>query len=236
MIPFIVRTQWGYTQWSRITFSFLAESSSQIEAGYYQIDTGSLSNCYSGKDIIAFLPFVNQNINAVNALTFLNGFEISSISVNSSYLTPYEVQILSSAVTNQGISLIISSTSATQIHSIFVSYVAYDSSIQNLVGGSYSYTQYNAVSSLSFLTPIGVTNNNVAFHGFNSFIIRNNRQSFSLSGALDKNSNLVFTTSSLFFYLGYSYFYLIGGPCGQCVGYSINYNGNCLASCPPNSY
>lgn len=89
IIPFVVRTHWGYTQWSKITFSFLAEGSSQIEAGYYQIDTASLSSCISGKSIVAFIPFASQNAALTKALTFLNGFEISSISVNSSYLTPF---------------------------------------------------------------------------------------------------------------------------------------------------
>ena len=64
-----------------------------MEVGYYQIDTGTLSACSSGKDIAAFIPFSGAN-QAVNAgLTFLNGYEISSIAVNSSYLTPYEVQV-----------------------------------------------------------------------------------------------------------------------------------------------
>lgn len=30
IIPFVIRTQWGYTRWTRITFSFLAEISNQI--------------------------------------------------------------------------------------------------------------------------------------------------------------------------------------------------------------
>jgi hypothetical protein len=30
VIPFVIRTQWGYTQWTKITFSFLAEVSTQI--------------------------------------------------------------------------------------------------------------------------------------------------------------------------------------------------------------
>jgi hypothetical protein len=91
VIPFIVRTHWGYTQWSKLTFSFLAEGSSQVEAGYYQIDTGSLSSCNSGKTIAAFIPLSSQSSALTSAITFLNGFEISSIAVNSSYLTPFEV-------------------------------------------------------------------------------------------------------------------------------------------------
>lgn len=74
VIPFVVRTQLGYTRWTRISFSFFAESSSQIEAGYYQIDTGSLSSCISGKSIVAFIPLSSQNIALSSAITFLSGF------------------------------------------------------------------------------------------------------------------------------------------------------------------
>lgn len=74
VIPFAVRTQWAYTQWTKITFSFLAEVSSQIEAGYYQINTGSLGSCCSSKAVYAFIPFMNQNIPGNQVLTFLSGF------------------------------------------------------------------------------------------------------------------------------------------------------------------
>ena len=87
-MSFIIRTQWGYTQWSRIKFSFLAEDSTQLEAGYYQVDTGSLSGC-TGKDIIAFLPFVGRIDGNVQAITFLSGFEVASVQVNTSYATPF---------------------------------------------------------------------------------------------------------------------------------------------------
>ncbi len=89
MIPFIVRTHWAYTRWTRITFSFLAEISSQLDAGYYQIDTASLSACFSGKEIVAFIPFTNCHVKSPKALTFLNGFEVSSVAVNSTYFTPF---------------------------------------------------------------------------------------------------------------------------------------------------
>jgi cysteine-rich repeat protein len=235
VIPFIIRTHWGYTQWTRISFSFLAEGSSQIEAGYYQIDTASLSSCNSGKSIAAFIPLTSQNPALSAALTFLNGFEISSVSVNASYLTPFEVEVVVNSVTKQGISVLLQSTTATQVHSIFVSYVAYDPIIQNLVAGSYVYNKYVPSSSLQFTPPIGVSGNNVAFHGFNGFIANNNRAALSLAAALVKG-NLTFASSSNFYYLSYNYFFLIGGPCGQCVGYTISYNGNCVATCPPSSY
>jgi hypothetical protein len=30
VIPFVIRTQWAYTQWTKLTFSFIAEVSAQI--------------------------------------------------------------------------------------------------------------------------------------------------------------------------------------------------------------
>jgi hypothetical protein len=69
----------------------------------------------------------------------LNGFEVSSVLVNSSYASPFEVQVVSSALTAQGITVLLSTTSATQVHSVFVSYIVYDPSIPNLVAGNYLY-------------------------------------------------------------------------------------------------
>lgn len=48
-IPFVIRTQWAYTRWTKIIFSFLAEDRMDIESGYYQIDSGLLASCISGK-------------------------------------------------------------------------------------------------------------------------------------------------------------------------------------------
>ena len=48
-IPFVIRTQWAYTRWTKIIFSFLAEDRTDIESGYYQIDSGLLASCISGK-------------------------------------------------------------------------------------------------------------------------------------------------------------------------------------------
>ena len=56
-IPFLVRTHWKYTSWLKIGFSFLAENRLDLEAGYFQIDTGSLGSCDSGKQIKVLLPF-----------------------------------------------------------------------------------------------------------------------------------------------------------------------------------
>jgi len=76
-VPIVVRTQWHYTQWTQISFTFLAEDRVDIETGYYLLDSGYLSSCDSGKSISALLPF--QNIYPKNGQTvvhrvFLHGF------------------------------------------------------------------------------------------------------------------------------------------------------------------
>ena len=86
----MVRTHWGYTRWTRLTFSFLAEATPQVEAGYYQIDTATLSACFSGKEIVAFIPFKDTTAGFSSVVTFLSGFEISSVKVNA-YRSPFEV-------------------------------------------------------------------------------------------------------------------------------------------------
>lgn len=127
------------------------------------------------------------------------------------------------------------STSATQVHAIFVSYLAYAENIQNMVAGTYLYNQYNPVTALQFAPSIGVSSNQLAFHGLNSFIQRNSQSPFELSASFS-SGRIFFSSSSSLYYLSYSYFFLIGGPCGVCSGYPINFDGTCVATCPPSSY
>lgn len=80
-ISFVIRTQWPYTKWNYIHFSFIAEDRLDLESGYYQIDTGSLSSCENGKLIDILLPFksIYQNGIQIKHNLFLHGFEISTI-------------------------------------------------------------------------------------------------------------------------------------------------------------
>ncbi len=93
VIPFVIRTHWKYTSWTKITFAFFAEDKDNIEAGYYQVDSGSLAGCISGKDIHVLLPFRTNFKGAIKALTFLHGFEITSNKVFGSN-SPFEVQVI----------------------------------------------------------------------------------------------------------------------------------------------
>ena len=75
-IPFVVRTPWAYTSWVLIGFSFLAEDRADLETGYYQIDSGSLSGCENGKQIQVLLPFRNTYApsSSIKHYLFLHGF------------------------------------------------------------------------------------------------------------------------------------------------------------------
>ena len=66
-------------------------------AGYYQIDTATLSACITGKQIIAFIPTDCKGPNW-KAVTVLNGFEISSVAAKTNFNTPFEVQLIVNAV------------------------------------------------------------------------------------------------------------------------------------------
>ena len=49
--------------------------------------------------------------------------------------------------------------------------------------------------SLIFSTSTDISNNNIAFHGFNSFIVRNTRSSFGLNG-LVSGTQISFASNS----------------------------------------
>jgi hypothetical protein len=73
-IDFLIRTQWKYTQWTKISVSFVAENIAGIEANFFNIDTTSLAGCSTTKQVNLILPFRTQGFTPVKALTFLNGF------------------------------------------------------------------------------------------------------------------------------------------------------------------
>ena len=72
----MIRTHWKYTEWVKISFSLFAEDRSDIEAGYYQVDSGILGGCESGKNLQTFLAFKNESITGgiIHHHVFLQGF------------------------------------------------------------------------------------------------------------------------------------------------------------------
>lgn len=90
-MPFAIRTHWKYTAWTKIGFSFLAEDRSDLEAGYYQVDSGLLGGCEPGKNIQVLMPFrgIGQVPGQIHHQLFLHGFEISVQKYNATTLSPF---------------------------------------------------------------------------------------------------------------------------------------------------
>lgn len=129
----------------------------------------------------------------------------------------------------------ISVTTATQIQSLFISYIAIDSTLTFAYLGNYLYSSYNPIAQLSHAPTTDLSSNIISFYGFNGFIVSNNQAAFQLSSVWN-GLQFSFTTKSNYIYLSYNYFFYLGGPCTDCKGYPIYYNKNCVAYCPTGSY
>ena len=233
LIPFVIRTHWKYTSWTKISFSFFAEDKDNIEAGYYQVDSGSLAGCVAGKDIHVLLPFRTFFDGEIKASTFLHGFEITSNRVFGSQ-SPLEVQIINTSVNVTGIAVTISVTTATQVQALFVSYIAIGSAFKDAYFGSYDYITYDATTQLTHSTSVDLSNNLVDFYGFNGFILNNNGADFKLSSKWN-GVQFNFESNSNFRYVNFNYLFIVGSACSHCDGYPIFYNGDCVAYCPSNA-
>ena len=233
VIPFVIRTQWKYTSWTKITFAFFAEDKENIEAGYYQVDSGSLSGCNSGKDIHILLPFRTNFKGDINALTFLQGFEISSSKISGSN-SPFEVQIINKEINETGIAVTISVTTITQVHSLLVSYIGYGSEFSNIYVGNYLFDTYLPSANLIHAPVSNVSGNVVDFYGINGFILNNNGADFRIATTWNGNQ-FRFNTLSNFRWLSFNYIFILGAGCTACKGYPILYDGNCIAYCPTGS-
>jgi len=185
LIPFLIRTHWRYTFWSRIAFSFIAEDRKDFESGYYQVDSGSLGSCESGKNIQVILPFRRIQSNGfIKHNIFLHGFEISSQKYNADTMSPFEVQLAESSTNSSGIIVLITVTSVTQVHALHISYIAWVSTQLNIITGNYIYDPTaDGVTILAHSPVDNVGRNYARIHGLTGFIINHNFQ------------NLTFTTT-----------------------------------------
>lgn len=230
----MIRTLRKYTSWTKITFSFFAEDQPDIEAGYYQVDSGSLAGCIASKDISVLLPFRTYFSNGnIQAVTFLNGFEITSNKFFGSN-SPFEVQIINQQVNVTGIAITVSVTTVTQVQSLFISYIAFSSSYTGASIGSYLYDSYIPSSNLFYTPQTSISINLAQFYGFNGFILSNGGSGFGLTVAWN-GAQFGFTTQSNYQYISFNYFFIVGGPCSACKDFPIILNGKCIAYCPSGS-
>ena len=78
-------------------------------------------------------------------MAFLHGFEISTVTGQSGP-APFEVQIMGITPAVAGVSLRITATTGTKVYSVVVSYIAWSSQAQQVVGDTYEYNSFAPLS------------------------------------------------------------------------------------------
>lgn len=98
----------------------------------YQIETNVLDSYEQNKKLQLFFPYRLVFRESPNTVTFLTGFEITSLQ-NSTYSSPVEIQqrIMNRNATGFTVSLTV--TSSTLVSELAISYVAYDSRLLNKI-------------------------------------------------------------------------------------------------------
>ena len=137
-----------------------------------------MATSQNGKAIQIELP-ISTTISNLQALYFLNGYEIASLQ-SGSYNSPFEVQLINLSQGQHSLTLIVSATTETQVYSLLISYLAFDNSSSSFSSGNYQYSSLNAASYLSVDASM---NSSVAFifAGINGFILPNNQANTQLS-------------------------------------------------------
>ena len=89
--------------------------------------------------------------------------------------SPFELQITSSSTNSSGIRVTISVTTITQVNSIYISYIAYQSTNLKVISGSYSYDPNNGLG-FSHAPLVLIPRNYARVYGITGFIINHNQQ------------------------------------------------------------
>lgn len=126
-------------------------------------------------------------------------------------------------------------TTSTKVLGLVVSYVAYDSRLQNVQSDILNYQQYSPIHNLSFSINSGFRS---IFHGITGFIIGNSYNSaLSLDSVYNSNNFTIgISASTSIQFMSYSYLGVNGNVCSLCQGYNIYFANSCLAACPANTY
>lgn len=91
--------------------------------------------------IDVLLPFRNVFSRGVEIKhnLFLHGFEIATVKTEGNSRSPFEFQIVASSTNVSGVAVTISVTTTTQVNSLYISYIAFQSSGLTIIGGGYVY-------------------------------------------------------------------------------------------------
>lgn len=127
-------------------------------------------------------------------------------------MSPFEVQITESYANNSGITLLITTTTVTQVHALHISYIAWISTGLNFVFGNFTVEPSNPVGDITHTPATSIGRNYARIFGLTGFIINNNFQNISL-GTVWTGSNFIFNfgqSRSSLQYFSYQYLFFIG--------------------------
>ena len=130
-------------------------------------------------------------------------------------------------------------TTITKVDSIYVSYVAYQHTTLQFIGGSHIFDRSYG-GTFAHTPSQTVPRNYARLFGLSGLIINYNAQpiifatrwdgfSFSFSFGSPAEENLVQ-------YFSYNYLFFYGSECQDCPGYPLASNGTCVNFCPVGSY
>lgn len=223
---------WDYSLavWSRVRLVFWATTNSQLQLGYFRVDTVQTQpscNCAQVFTTIS-APF-GQSQNPV-VRVFINGFDVASGIM--------QISVSPSNLQGTKLSVTITVGSSTVLKRLWLSWFAFSPSSASFgsYGGQYSQSQFSGtvssdISNTLYQTPY-------IFLGFNLLSITS-KQAISFSSVVDSNFVLTVSTSRMIDDFSLVYIAVGVAPskyCLACGGSMVAYNGNCLSSCPAGSY
>ena len=93
------------------------------------------------------LPLRTPGLTPVKVLTFIHGFEITSVE-SGSVKSSFEVKVINVAHQSHGIAMLITLNSNSKVFNVFLSIIAYDQTLTSAFGGNYEYNSYVPVKTL----------------------------------------------------------------------------------------
>ena len=227
-ISFQVRTPWKLGQFSKLTVSFMAENRNDIELGSRVIDSAFVGGCGQKSQQFSFNFGRAQSITPTTVVRlFLNG-----ISESTNGGSPFELRLTSLSPNSQGVTFTLTINGASNIDSIYLSYLVYDSSsfaIPSTDGTFERAAVYNLITQQ--LANNRINNFNYALYGLSGFEF-SSQYAPSFSAKIDNNLLLTVTgLKNVQSYLAVSYI-LIRGSCSSCSNYPYLSGTNCVQNCP----
>ena len=115
----------------------------------------------------------------------MHGFEIDSIKNHDGSQTPFELQIIGTTANEQGISITLSVTTSTQVNSIYVSFVAFQKTSLQIIGGGFTYDVTEKNNGLYFAPETNIPRNFARLYGLTGFLLNHNSETIGYSTKWD---------------------------------------------------